>query len=219
MITNQILTSRELMGVVVRQRTKDEFFNIMDLLRAGNAYRINNGLGLTNLKAYEGTKNTQEFIKALKEKVGSEVWIKGKRGRKSKDDEDAGVWVHPLVMIDFALWLNPKLKIETYEWIMDFLVKFRCSSGDSYKRMCGALFQYSFDRVNFHKNIRKLAAIIKRECGLDDDMDWNRASEAQLRKRDKIQDNIAGLCGVLKDTKKAIELGILQTRQQLGVSL
>ena len=216
MVTNQILTSRELMGITVRQRTSDEFFNIMDLLRAGNAYRASRGMGLTNLKAYEQTKSTQEFLEALREKNQCEVWIKGRRGRKAKDDESAGVWVHPLVMIDFALWLNPKLKIETYEWIMDFLVRYRCSSGDSYKRMCGALYQYATDKVNFLKNIKKLAIIIKKECGLSDSDAWNGASENQLKKRDRIQDNIAGLCGVLKDTQKAIELGILQTRQQLG---
>lgn len=215
MVTNQVLTSRELMGIVVRQRTKDEFFNIMDLLRVGNLYRLSKKLGTTNLKAYENTKNTQEFLTSLRERTKGEVWIKGKRGRKKKDDQDAGVWVHPLVMIDFALWLNPSLKIETYNWIMDFLVKYRCSSSDSYRRMCGALFEYSTDRVNFHRNIKTLAITIKRECGLGDKEEWNDASETQLKKRDRIQDNIAGLCGVLKDTKKAIELGILQAREQI----
>lgn len=215
MKTNQILTSRELMGIVVRQRTKDGFFNIMDLLRAGNLWRLQNGLGDTNLKNYNKTRGVKEFMQELKNKEGKEVWIEGKRGRKKQGDETAGVWVHPLIMIDFALWLNPRLKVETYSWIMDFLVKYRRDSGDSYKRMCGALFQYSTDRVNFHKNIAKLAKIIKAECGLGEE-EWNRASEEQLKKRDRIQDNIAGLCGVLKDTKNAIELGILQTRQQIN---
>lgn len=216
MKTNQILTSRELMGIVVRQRTKDEFFNIMDLLEAGNIWRVSVGLAPTSLINYKKTKESVEFIDTLKEKEGKEVWFEGKRGRKKQGDETAGVWVHPLIMIDFALWLNPRLKVETYSWIMDFLVKYRRDSGDSYKRMCGALFQYSSDRVNFHKNIAKLAKIIKAECGLGEDEEWNKASEGQLKKRDRIQDNIAGLCGVLKDTKNAIELGILQTRQQIN---
>lgn len=217
MKTNQILTSRELMGVVVKQRTKDEFFDIADLLRAGNIWRIQNGLGLAQLANYESTKETKEFIEELRIKHGGEVWYKRKKGRVRNDanEDEAGVWVHPLIMIDFALWLNPRLKVETYSWIMDFLVKYRRDSGDSYKRMCGALFQYSTDRVNFYKNIAKLAKIIKVECGLREDEEWNKASEEQLKKRDRIQDNIAGLCGVLKDTKNAIELGILQTRQQI----
>lgn len=219
MVTNQILTSRELMGITIRQRTKDGFFNITDLLKAGNVYRHYENLGHTNLKAYANTKTTQKFLKALKDNIGGEIWIKGKAGRKRRDDKDSGVWVHPLVMIDFALWLNPQLKIENYEWIMDFLVKYRCSSGDSYKRMCGALFEYTTDKANFHKKIKDLALVIKRECGLGFADEWNNASETQLKKRDKIQDNIAGLCGVLKNPNEAIRLGILQTRQQIESNL
>jgi hypothetical protein len=35
------------------------------------------------------------------------------------------------------------LKIEVYSWLFDKLIKYRNNSGDSYKKMAGALFENS----------------------------------------------------------------------------
>lgn len=211
MKTNQVLTSRQLLGGIVEQRTKDSFFNLTDIIKIGNSWRRKNDLPDFNFSAYLKSKQTIEFIKVLESKYGAPIQKSTKKNEKT--------WGHPLLFIDLALAISPTLKVEVYEWIMDLLVKYRCSSGDSYKRMCGALFEYTTDKINFHKKVKDLALIIKRECGLDSADEWNNASETQLKKRDKIQDNIAGLCGVLKNPNEAIRLGILQTRQQIESNL
>lgn len=211
MKTNQVLTSRELFGEIVEQRTQDSFFNLTNLVKAGNIWRSSNKMILFNFSAYLKSKQTTEFIQTLEGKYGK-VIVKS----RSKNEK---TWGHPLLFIDLALAISPALKVEVYEWIMDLLVRYRCESADSYVVLCGVLYQHATDKANFNKNMPKVANMIKIECGLDDDMDWNRASEAQLIKRERIHSNIIGLCGVLKDANKAIKLGILQTRQQLGVSL
>lgn len=212
MKTNQVLTSRSLMGQVVRQRTKDSYFNMSDMLALGNKYRIENNLPTTKLGVYLSQKSVKEFIASLKEREGKEVWIKGRLGRKSKDDESAGVWAHPLIFIDFALWINPQLKIETYYWIMDFLVKYRIDSADSYVRMCGALYKHTTNKHRFKADIALAANYIKKACGVAGD--WNSATQEQLEMRDKMQDNVARLCGVLRDAKKAFEIGVLMVTRE-----
>lgn len=205
MKTNQILTSRQLFGGIVEQRTDDGFFNLTDIVKIGNSWRIKNDMPQFNFSAYLKSKQTKEFMNGLEKKYG--VILKKSRGKGDK------TWGHPLLFIDVALSISPKLKIEVYEWIMDLLVKYRCQSGDSYQRMCGAIWKYTTDRANFKKNITTLANFIKKECGVEGD--WNSATETQLIRRDRIHDNIAGLCGTLKEVQKAVEMGILLTRQQM----
>lgn len=208
MKTNQILTSRELLGEVVEQRTCDGFFNLTKMVKAGNKWRTINDLSEFNFTTYLKSKQTTDFIKALEKKYGN-VLVKS----RSKNEK---TWGHPLLFIDLALAISPSLKVEVYEWIMDLLVKYRCDSADSYVMLCGVLYKHATDKAKFNKNMPKLANAIKAECGLDIKKDWNSATEAQLQKRERIHSNIIGLCGVLKDVNQAIKLGILQTRQQLG---
>lgn len=205
MVTNQILKSRNIGGLIVRQRTKDSFFSITDILNIGNKIRLENGLPTTYIAAYTNNKSTQEFISELKSREGKEVWIAGTKGRKAKDDKTAGVWAHPLIFVDFALWINPKLKVETYNWILDQLVKYRTDSGDNYIVMTGALFHLTNDKTSFKHLVYKTTSTIKEKCQVSD---WNTASQSQLEKRKKIQDNIIGLCSVLRDAEQAVRIGI-----------
>lgn len=211
MKTNQVLTSRELFGEIVEQRTLDSFFNLTNLVKAGNNWRSSKKMIPFNFSAYLKSKQTTEFITALNEKYGKAIIRSRSKNEKT--------WGHPLLFIDLALAISPTLKVEVYEWIMDLLVKYRCESADSYIVLCGVLYKHATDKANFNKNMPKVANMIKNECGLDTKQEWNSATESQLKKRERIHSNIIGLCGVLKDPNRAIELGILQTRQQLEVEL
>lgn len=211
MKTNQVLTSRQLLGGIVEQRTKDSFFNLTDIVKIGNAWRRKNDLPDFNFSAYLKSKQTIEFMKILESKYGSPIQKSTKKNEKT--------WGHPLLFIDLALAISPTLKVEVYEWIMDLLVKYRCSSGDSYTLLCGTLYSYATDKASFSKKMPQIALMIKQECGLSPKEEWNNASEEQLKKRERIQTNIIGLCGVLKDPNEAIRLGILQTRQQIESNL
>jgi len=114
------------------------------------------------------------------------------------------------LFLDIALWIDPKMKVEVYEWLMDNLLKFRNDSGDSYKKMVGALFSVSKDKTNFSKNIKIVARNIKLECGVKD---WNEATEGQLELRDKIHEYVAFTCDMVKDGKMALDIGIAKAKQ------
>ena len=198
-MNTEVILKRELYGGYISQKSKSGFFSQTDLFKIGNRYRTKNNLPIANHTDYYLLKGSKEFIKELEEKFGK-VKISA-RGRGEH------TWIHPLLFIDIALWLNPKLKIEAYSWLYDNLLKYRNDSGDSYKRMCGALYVRA-NKTDFVKNISKLADLIKKECGLLDSEDWNNCDEWKLKLRDLMHDRIYILAEALNNNKEAIRLGI-----------
>lgn len=198
----EVVMRRELFGMEVSQKSKSEMLSGTDLVRAGNKWRRANNLSDFNLSQWLKGQSTIEFISELEDKYGKAL-VKG-RGRS------AHTWMHPLLFIDCALAISPKLKIETYEWLFDNLIKFRNESGDSYKMMCGVLYVRSTNKANFYTYASSVANKIKLACGVDD---WQGATEKQLAKRKKLHNDIALLADVLNNNDEAVRLAILKSRE------
>ena len=193
---------RPFLGSVVRQRSDNGFFNANDLIKVGNKYRVEKlNLNPVDIHSYwYNNKGAKELITQVERKYGKwKITSKGSKG---------GTWVHPIIFIDIALWINPALKLEVYEWIYDELIKYRNESGDSYKRMSGALWDLYPNKAEFPKFMKKTALKIQKAVGVSD---WQKASEDDLKFRNKIQENIALLAGVLRDKEQAVKLGIEKT--------
>lgn len=193
----QVLMNRELFGCIIRQQSKTEFFSATDLANAGNKWRLANGFAFLNLTVYLKSKSFLEFKNEVEKKYGQSISIG--RGRNST------TWVHPLLFIDIALAINPKLKVEVYEWLFDNLIKFRNDSGDSYKEMAAAIYLRTTNKRDFPEYISKVANQIKLKLGVTD---WQKATEQQLKKRDLIHNSIKLLCNVLNNTNQAVRIGI-----------
>lgn len=196
MIT-QVEMKRELFGCEIKQKSKSEFFSATDLVKAGNNWRRTNGLSDFNLSQYMKSSSFKEFESELISKYGEVISLT--RGRNSC------TWVHPLIFIDLALTINPKLKVEVYEWLFDKLIKYRNDSGDSYKEMCAALYTRHKNKRDFHKYAIRVANYIKVKIGVSD---WQTANEDQLKKRDLIHNSIKLLCNVLNDSDAAVKIGV-----------
>ena len=212
----EVTMKRSTLGEIISQKSKSGFFSATDLLIAGNKYRAMNGMQLTTLNTYFNSSTTKEFIKQLETKYGK-VKINGNGRRpigENKNTENTTTWVHPLLFLDIALWLDPKMKVEVYEWLVDNLLRFRNDSGDSYKKMCGSLYLYAKNKNMFNKNIQLVAQRIKLECGVKD---WNEATENQLKLRDMMHEFISFACDMVKDANIAIEVGIEKAKKSLGV--
>lgn len=191
----EVLMKRDLFGETIHQKSKTEFFSATDLVRAGNKWRALNGLTPFNMPAWFQQAGTKEFIQSLEKRYGK-VKISG-RGRGHH------TWVHPFLFIDMALAINPELKIEVYSWLYDHLLKYRDESGDSYKKMCGAIYEASTNKRDFPKLIPKVAQYIKDQVGVND---WQSADEKQLATRYRIHENIALLADILP-VKDAVRIG------------
>ena len=200
MIT-EVVMQRKLFNCDIAQKSKSEFFSATDLVRAGNQWRRLNNLADFNLSLWLKNKTTIEFINELKAVYGKPL-IKG-RGRK------AHTWVHPYLFIDLALAISPKLKIETYSWLYDYLLRYRNESGDSFKKMAGALYMQFTNKRAFSKYMAEVSKQIKFVCGVSKWDDWQKADASVLAKRNKIHENIALLADVLP-VDEAVRIGILK---------
>ena len=196
MIT-EVEMKRELFGKEIKQKSKSEFLSATDLVKAGNIWRVMNGLELFKLTGWLAKKSTKEFIEQIEAEYGSAI--------TRATNKKYYTWLHPFLFIDLALAINPKLKVEVYKWLYDELLKRRNSSGDSYKRMSGALYINTSNKNYFTKDIQTYCRLIRQSCGVED---WQSASEKQLAKRDKIHENVALLCDVLKNNDDAVRIGI-----------
>ena len=196
----EVFLERPLLHGVIRQSNQSEYLSVNDLLIVANQWRITNGMNIFKYENWYNSTATKEFLQQLEITISGKAII-SKRGKTGER------WAHPFAFIDLALALNPQLKVEVYSWIYDQLIKNRNNSGDSYKKMCGALYENCSNKSNFHRGVAKTAQIIQNACGVND---WQTATEEQLKLRDKIHENIALLCDVLRDNNQAIRIGILK---------
>lgn len=191
-----VIMKRDLFGMQISQHSKTEHFSATDLVKAGNRWRALNGMAPFNEKAWLQNKSTKEFIEELEVKYGKVKISARGRGQHT--------WIHPLLFIDMALAISPRLKIETYEWMFDYLIKNRNDSGDSYNLMCGSIYKRWSNKSTFHKYITELATNIRNLCKVKN---WQEANEKQLKTRDDLQREISLLCDVLQDPKLAVQIG------------
>lgn len=73
-------------------------FNANNLLKIGNKYRKTKGLNHKTLREYNSLPSTKEFKKMLYRK-----YLKA----RLENRWEKYLWVHPLLFIDMALFLNP----------------------------------------------------------------------------------------------------------------
>lgn len=199
MKTNQIVETidRELLGRIVKQRTKDGFMSLWDIESVGNLYRVNNGLPMINFKDYIYSKNVKEFLEELEREIGTKPYIKSTKGNSG--------WVHPFFAIKILTHFNPKFEVQVYKWLFDHLIDNRIRGGDSYNVMCGVLFKYADNKTIFYKNIKKVANSIKEILKVND---WNRATSEQLKERDCLQNYITDATRTLKNSTEGFKFGV-----------
>lgn len=152
MKTNQIMI-RQLGEFNVKQRTKDGFFNATDLIKQWNEAK-----GMKKeINDYLSNKSTEEFIEELiKEESldrGNYPYVKSRASR----GDNAGTWMHPLLFLDFAMWLNPRFKVKVLKFVQDEMIRFRHLAGESYPTMCKAVRTLFTDDKAFKKKIQVLA--------------------------------------------------------------
>jgi len=128
----------------VLQRTKDGMFNATDLLKQWNRSSGQK----KKLDHYFENKSTEEFIESLMDdeefsNARNSVYLKtrGKYG---------GTLMHPYLFIDFAMWINPRFKVQVIKFVYDQLIRYRNNAGDNYVNLSASgvkLKGYDFAKV------------------------------------------------------------------------
>ena len=130
MKTNQIMI-RPMGRFKVGQRTRDAYFNATTLLKQWNDATQSK----KELKDYLSNKATQELILTIadREKLNGE-----KSPYYSNKGKNGGTWMHPVLFIDYAMWLNASFKYEAVKFVYDQMPAYRNEAGDAYKKLSKA---------------------------------------------------------------------------------
>ena len=164
----------------VLQRTKDGMFNATALLN-----QWNRAAGMKKeMNDYLRLQSTHDFLSALQSefdfKDGNSPYLTS-RGKYS-----GGTWMTPLLFIDFAMWLNPKFKVQVLKFAYDELIKCRTAAGDNYNVLAKSIA--SLPDVDYPKVARALNWIVfnKHERDIR-----NTATPQQLQDMDELQRKLA----------------------------
>lgn len=116
----------------VEQRTKDGMFNATSLLKQWN---VSAGENKEITKFFDNV-NTKEFISALMEEENlntqNSAYLKS-RGK------NGGTWMHPILFVKFAMWLNPRFEVKVIKFIYDQMIAYRNEAGDAYRELSMAV--------------------------------------------------------------------------------
>ena len=163
----------------VSQRTCDGMFNATELLKQWNSYA---GMQKQMIH-FMSNESTKEFIQILelesdiKERNHVVLQTRGKNG---------GTWMHPYLFIDFAMWINPKFKLDVIRFVYDQLIQFRHSAGDNYIGLTSAVQR--FTNVNYSTLAKGLNYIVFNEHS---DGLRQKANESQLKQLTELQKQLA----------------------------
>ena len=165
MKTNQNMI-RKMNAFDVTQRTKDGFFNatllisqwndavkahrklfsnIADnqaVLIGGNSPQLSKlppigTLAQKEIKDYLFNNSTKNYIQTIiiKENLTSEQDV-----YKTSRGKHGGTWMHPMLFIDFAMWLNPSFKYDVIRFVYDKMILYRTNACDAYKGLNYVVF-------------------------------------------------------------------------------
>lgn len=58
---------------------------------------------------------------------------------KARSDRGGGTWMHPLLFIKFAMWLNPRFEVKVLKFVRDKMLEYRDDAGEAYKALSSAV--------------------------------------------------------------------------------
>lgn len=58
---------------------------------------------------------------------------------KARSDRGGGTWMHPLLFIKFAMWLNPRFEVKVLKFVRDKMLEYRDEAGEAYKALASAV--------------------------------------------------------------------------------
>lgn len=188
----------------VIQRTKDGFFNATALLKQWNSKK---GTKKEVTKFFD-LESTSELIQTIMERENLNT---KENAYLSSRGKNGGTWVHPVLFIDFAMWINSSFKYDVIKFVFDEMIKFRNLAGTSYPEMCKALSSIIQDKDRFKIKIQDLARSLNIIV-------YGR-HEHLIRNKIGSESKIKELYELQKEVTQWINIGLVKTEEQLKEAL
>ena len=117
----------------VAQRTKDGMFNATALLKQWNEKSISE----RKMANYFLSEKTSDFISTIikRENLNTPKMVY----LTSRGKHNGGTWMHPMLFIDFAMWINPSFKYDVLKFVYDQMIKYRNDAGDAYRKLANSV--------------------------------------------------------------------------------
>lgn len=199
MKTNQTLT-RAMGRFEVFQRTSDGFFNATALLKQWNAQSRSE----RKMDNYFNLNGTEEFVDTIMERENLNtpklVYL------KSRGKHNGGTWMHPLLFIDFAMWINPAFKYDVLKFVYDQLIQYRNEAGDTYKEMAVQIARIS-KKSDIPVNISSIASALNHIV-------YGR-HEREIRNKSAEEQSMRELLKLQIKVSELIKEGFIKTYDQL----
>ena len=240
MKTAQIL-NRRVLGVPFTQNHKTEMVNLTQFVREltsikstdsnspcqGELEHIeniedSNSLDSNELESSKQINQLQNYWNspktiALMTVIAEEEGLNEDQIKTSKRGKYGGTWVHPLIFVDFLMWISPEFHYAGLKLIYDNVIKYRDAGGDSFKEVNAALLDNGYIKNGFE--YARLATEVAQRCNTPTlietkpngkqkvKYDWNSASQEVLEQRNKLQTKLVGLINlkIMPDVRAIIE--------------
>jgi hypothetical protein len=209
----EVIMKREFFGDFIQQRSHSELFCATDLLRVENEKRKLQGKNPKFMQSYFDTQETKELINQIK----WEFSIQDSQVKSVTKGRHGGTWMHPMLFVDFAMWLSVETKVRVLKWVLDGLMELRDNSGDTFKSMNAALLENYPNHANA-TNYMRIANAVSKACGvyeLGADK-WQLATKEQIEMRDRIQNRIVTYADVVDNMEDCINRAI---QKELNVKI
>lgn len=160
MKTNQEMI-RKMGEFNVIQRTKDGYFNATHLLKQWNLSNPNEKRELDNFwKSTHLDKLMSEIAKNELNVTSVDFTVLKSvlsKANKARSDRGGGTWMHAILFLKFAMYLNPRFEYSVLKFVSDELMRYRNEAGDAYKEMCSEIQSISPEGVPFQDIIRGIS--------------------------------------------------------------
>lgn len=194
------------------------FGSLKDLFTVLNGNRKNKGYSILSMQEFLNLHSTIEKINQIEKSEFNNYALENsqrdcngnmiRRGVKlnsirTKMGKGGGTYVHLMLMLDAAAWLDADFKVEMYDtFINNKILQWRDDSGEEFKNLNVAIDAYLPDRIGKDNKgcYIQTAKLLKAKIAPDGDS-WNMATYNQLELRSKIETKLVDILkiGLVRD--------------------
>ena len=148
----------------VEQRTCDGFFSATSLMKQWNETHPSKKRDLDN---FWKSTNLVDLMSEIAENEMSFTSVdftvlkrQLSKTSKARSDRGGGTWLHPVLFVKWAMYLNPRFEYHVLRFVADQMIQYRKDAGDAHKAMCAALSKITLKKSAYRDISRAINFVV-----------------------------------------------------------